>query len=68
MGSYGRFFVSVMAGTAYVMTKPLAEALKKPKTAVIAVVGTGTLLYLVAFAVKLMLGVDESFEYISRGV
>lgn len=68
VGAYGRYFVSVMAGTAYVMTKPLTEAMKQPKTAVVAVIGTGTLLYFVAFAVKLMLGVDESFEYVSRGV
>lgn len=68
VGSYGRYFVSVMAGTAYVMTKPFTDALKRPKTAVFVVIGTAALLCFVASAVKLMLGVDESFDYVSRGI
>ena len=66
--SYGRYFVSVMLGTAYVMTKPFAEALKRPKTAVFVIVGTVGLVWFLASAVKLMLGVDESFDYVSRGI
>lgn len=66
--SYGRYFVSVMLGTAYVMTKPFTEALKRPKTAVVAVGGTVALFWFMTFAVKLMLGVDESFDYVSRGI
>ena len=68
MAAYGRYFVSVMLGTAYIMTKPFAEALKRPKTAVFVVIGTVGLFWFLTAAVKLMLGVDESFDYVSRGI
>ncbi|KAK9813493.1 hypothetical protein WJX73_002126 [Symbiochloris irregularis] len=35
---YARFFVSVLAGTAYVALKPLAGLLKKPSTAIVLVI------------------------------
>jgi len=68
--AYGRYFVSVMLGTAYIMTKPFAEALKRPKTAVLVVLGTGALFWFLSASVKLMLGLDDGsgFEYTSRGI
>lgn len=52
MARYGRFFVSVMVGTGYVMLKPFAEALKRPVTAVFVLVGLVALYFFVSFTVR----------------
>lgn len=59
MARYSRFFVSVMAGTAYTMLKPFGRLLKNPITAAV-IVGSGVLLYLfISSTLKAMLGLDD---------
>jgi hypothetical protein len=62
---YGRYFVTVMLGTGYVMLRPLAGAFKNPVSAILAiaaVVGGG---YFVKITLEAMLGLaNEPFEYV----
>jgi hypothetical protein len=62
---YGRYFVTVMLGTGYVMLRPLAGAFKNPVSAILAIaaiVGGG---YFVKFTLEAMLGLaNEPFEYV----
>lgn len=60
---YGRYFVTVMLGTGYVMAQPVIAAFKRPVTAIGAIVAiTGTFV-LLKFVLNAMLGVDEPFQY-----
>ncbi|KAJ9520491.1 hypothetical protein QJQ45_000239 [Haematococcus lacustris] len=56
---YGRYFVTVMLGTGYVMLRPLTSALKNPVSAILAVGGlVGTVLF-VKVTLELMLGTSS---------
>eukprot|EP00210_Caulerpa_lentillifera_P004632 g4418.t1 len=62
MARYGRFFFSVIVGTAYTTLKPLTQLLKKPVTATV-IIGAAILLYLfVSNTLKGMLGLSD-FDY-----
>ncbi|PNW70595.1 hypothetical protein CHLRE_17g726450v5 [Chlamydomonas reinhardtii] len=63
LARYGRYFVTVMLGTGYVMLRPLQAMFKKPLTAVFGLVALGALLYGTRVALELMLGLDNSFSY-----
>ena len=56
---YGRYFVTVMLGTGYIMVKPLVELLKKPTTAIAVISFTIFTLWFVRFTVNAMLGLDD---------
>eukprot|EP00878_Enallax_costatus_P008314 GHUV01008692.1.p1 GENE.GHUV01008692.1~~GHUV01008692.1.p1 ORF type:complete len:206 (+),score=46.55 GHUV01008692.1:184-801(+) len=60
---YGRYFFSVLLGTAYVAVKPLLDAFKRPTTAILAIalIVGGTVL--LRFTLNAMLGIDEPFVY-----
>ncbi|KAJ9520714.1 hypothetical protein QJQ45_007580 [Haematococcus lacustris] len=63
---YGRYFVTVMLGTGYVMLRPITSALKNPVSAILAVGGlVGTVLF-VKVTLELMLGTSslETFDYV----
>lgn len=62
VAQYGRFFISVMLGTGYVMVKPFIQMLKKPVTAAL-VIGLLVIIYfLLSNTLQGMLGINE-FEY-----
>jgi hypothetical protein len=60
---YGRYFVTVMLGTGYVMVRPLLGLFRNPLTGVLAVVGIAGALYGVKITLDAMLGLSE-FEYL----
>lgn len=62
MANYGRFFISVLTGTAYVAVKPIGKLLKNPVSAVF-VIGGAVLVYVgLRATIETMLGLSE-FEY-----
>jgi hypothetical protein len=63
VAKYGRYFVTVMLGTGYVMVQPLIAAFKKPVTAILAVVGLGGGFLVLKFVLNAMLGIEEAFDY-----
>lgn len=56
---YGRYFVTVMLGTGYVMVRPFQALLKKPVTAVLAIGALVALVFGVRVALEYMLGLEE---------
>jgi len=63
VAKYGRYFVTVMLGTGYVMVQPVLQAFKRPVTAVAAIVGIGGGFILLKLVLNAMLGVQEPFDY-----
>jgi hypothetical protein len=63
VAKYGRYFVTVMLGTGYVMVQPLVAAFKRPVTAIVAIVGVGGAAVLLKFTLDAMLGIQEPFAY-----
>lgn len=60
---YISYFFSVLLGTAYVAVKPVAELLRRPRTAVL-VIAAAVLLYLfVSTTVSAMLGLNDLVDY-----
>lgn len=64
---YGRYFVTVLLGTAYISVKPILEALKRPKTAFLVVAAVAALYLFVSTTVQAMLGVTNPLEYQPSG-
>eukprot|EP00803_Ostreobium_quekettii_P006945 evm.model.scf_1246.3 EVM.evm.TU.scf_1246.3 scf_1246:16162-16761(+) len=62
MARYGRFFLSVMVGSVYVMVKPLGELLKRPGTAVLLILALVLGYFFVTNTIQAMLGLSE-FQY-----
>ena len=60
---YGRYFVTVMLGTGYVMLRPLQSMMKSPVTAVLGIAGIVGALVAVKLVVDAMLGLREPFSY-----
>lgn len=61
---YGRYFVTVMLGTGYVMLRPLQGLFKNPVTAVLGSAGLVGFAILLKFTLDAMLGMSDSvFEY-----
>jgi hypothetical protein len=56
---YGRYFVTVMLGTGYVMVKPLLNAFKRPVTTVLAIVAIVGITIGVKITLESMLGITE---------
>ncbi|KAG2449709.1 hypothetical protein HYH02_005236 [Chlamydomonas schloesseri] len=63
LARYGRYFVTVMLGTGYVMLRPLQAMFKKPVTAVFGLLALGALVYGTRVALELMLGLDNSYNF-----
>ena len=61
---YGRYFVTVMLGTGYVMVRPLLGLFKNPLTGALAVVAIGGAAYGVKVTLEAMLGISEPFDYL----
>lgn len=59
---YLKYFVTVMLGTGYVMTRPFQGLLKNPITAVLGVGGLVAFVFLIKYTVELMTGV-EVYQY-----
>lgn len=59
---YGRFFVTVMLGTANVMLAPLGRAFKNPLSAILAVGSLAGTFYLGNVVLKAMLGIEPPEE------
>jgi hypothetical protein len=58
---YGRYFVTVMLGTGYMMVKPVVGLFKKgPVTAVLALGGGAAALYGIKFTLDAMLGLSDA--------
>ena len=58
MVRYSRYMVTLLAGTGYVILKPLGRFLKRPATAIPFLLGTGLTLYLIKFTLEAMLGLS----------
>lgn len=65
---YGRYFVTVMLGTGYVMLKPLEGMLKRPLTAIAAISAVVALFIFVKFTLDAMLGISEPFDYTASNI
>eukprot|EP00197_Chlamydomonas_leiostraca_P013887 CAMPEP_0202869246 /NCGR_PEP_ID=MMETSP1391-20130828/12241_1 /ASSEMBLY_ACC=CAM_ASM_000867 /TAXON_ID=1034604 /ORGANISM="Chlamydomonas leiostraca, Strain SAG 11-49" /LENGTH=147 /DNA_ID=CAMNT_0049549541 /DNA_START=190 /DNA_END=633 /DNA_ORIENTATION=+ len=64
---YGRYFVTVMLGTGYVMLRPFAAALKNPVSAIFAILGVVGGAVVLKFTLEAMLGVSADplpFDYV----
>ncbi|KIZ07794.1 hypothetical protein MNEG_0152 [Monoraphidium neglectum] len=61
---YGRYFVTVMLGTGYVMVRPLVGLFKNPVSGVLAVVALGAFGYGMKVTLDAMLGLSQPFEYL----
>ena len=59
MVRYTRYMVTLLAGTGYVILKPLGRFLKTPATAIPFVLGTVLTIYLVKFTLEAMLGLSR---------
>lgn len=59
MASYGRFFISVMTGTTYVILKPVLGLLRRPRTAIFVVIGAALLYFGLRATVDAMLGLTD---------
>ena len=64
---YGRYFITVLLGTAYISVKPVLQLLKRPKTAVAVILGLLALYFFVSTTVQAMLGVSNPLEYQPSG-
>lgn len=64
---YGRYFITVLLGTAYITVKPVLQLLKRPKTAVAVILGLLALYLFVSTTVQAMLGVSNPLEYQPSG-
>ena len=64
---YGRYFITVLLGTAYISVKPILQLLKRPKTAVAVILGLAALYLFVSTTVQAMLGVSNPLEYQPSG-
>ncbi|DBA73065.1 TPA: hypothetical protein ACH3X2_010006 [Trebouxia sp. C0005] len=64
---YGRYFITVLLGTAYISVKPVLQLLKRPKTAVAVVIGLVALYLFVSTTVQAMLGVSNPLDYQPSG-
>ena len=64
---YGRYFITVLLGTAYISVKPVLQLLKRPKTAVAVIVGLVALYLFVSTTVQAMLGVSNPLDYQPSG-
>lgn len=64
---YGRYFITVLLGTAYITVKPLIQLLKRPKTAIAVILGLVALYLFVSTTVQGMLGVSNPLEYQPSG-
>ena len=60
---YGRYFITVLLGTAYISVKPVLELLKRPKTAFLVLTGIAVLYLFVSTTVQAMLGVSNPLDY-----
>jgi len=56
---YSRYMVTLLAGTGYVILKPLGRFLRSPTTAVPFILGTGLAVYLIKFTLEAMLGLSD---------
>jgi len=66
---YGRYFVTVMLGTGYMMVKPVVGLVKKgPLTAVLALGGGAAAVLAVKFTLDAMLGLSEPVVYDADGL
>eukprot|EP00983_Pelagomonas_calceolata_P008939 290497-Pelagomonas_calceolata.AAC.4 len=61
---YGRYFITVMLGTGYVMLRPLAGAFKNPLSGILATVGLIGGAVLLKFTLELMLGVTDAGRHL----
>lgn len=61
---YGRYFITVMLGTGYVMLRPLFGLFKNPVTGVLAVAAIAGAVYGTKLTLDAMLGLSEPFEYL----
>jgi hypothetical protein len=61
---YGRYFVTVMLGTGYVMVRPLLGLFKNPVTGVLALVGIAGAVVGVKVTLDAMLGLSQPFDYL----
>ncbi|KAI8464380.1 MAG: hypothetical protein J3K34DRAFT_440644 [Monoraphidium minutum] len=61
---YGRYFVTVMLGTGYVMVRPIIGLFKNPVTGVLAVAAMAGAAYGVKVTLEAMLGLSEPFDYL----
>ncbi|GIL71787.1 hypothetical protein Vretimale_775 [Volvox reticuliferus] len=59
---YGRYFITVMLGTGYVMLRPLQSMLKRPVSAVLAITALVALVLGTRVALEFMLGISE-YDY-----
>lgn len=64
---YGRYFITVLLGTAYISVKPILQLLKRPKTAVAVIIGAAALYLFVSTTVQAMLGVSNPLDYQPSG-
>lgn len=64
---YGRYFITVLSGTAYIGLKPILGLLKRPKTAVAVVLAVIALYLFVSTTVQAMLGVSNPLDYQPSG-
>ena len=64
---YGRYFITVLLGTAYITVKPVLQLLKRPKTAIAVILGLLALYFFVSTTVQAMLGVSNPLEYQPSG-
>eukprot|EP00879_Flechtneria_rotunda_P005034 GHRR01005310.1.p1 GENE.GHRR01005310.1~~GHRR01005310.1.p1 ORF type:complete len:205 (+),score=52.55 GHRR01005310.1:218-832(+) len=63
VAKYGRYFVTVLLGTGYVMVQPVVAAFKRPVTAVVAIVALVGGSILLKLTLDAMLGIQEPFAY-----
>eukprot|EP00775_Hariotina_reticulata_P013334 gene13334-13463_t len=63
VAKYGRYFVTVMLGTGYVMVQPIVGAFKKPVTAAVALAVIVGGSFLLKFTLDAMLGITEPLPY-----
>ncbi len=62
---YGRYFVTVMLGTGYVMMRPFAAAFKNPVSAILAIAAVAGAVIGTKVTLEAMLGVtEEPFNYV----
>ncbi len=64
---YGRYFVTVMLGTGYVMFRPIANMFKNPLTGLLAVGLIVGAVYGTKITIEGMLGVSDMVDYQSNG-
>ena len=65
---YGRYFITVLLGTAYITVKPILQLLKRPKTAIAVVLGLLALYFFVSTTVQANIVVTNPLEYHPTGL